>query len=57
MVKVRVFWIQEVFLQGSHEEISIVGGHPDSHGYALTLKVMEQVKGEVVLGEYEVGKR
>ena len=34
----------------------IGGGHPGSHGYTLNLKVMDQVKGEVVMGEDKVGK-
>ena len=33
------------------------GGHPGYHGYALNLKVMECVKGEVVMGMDEVSKR
>ena len=32
------------------------GGCPGPHGYPLNLKVMERVKGEVVMGEDEVKK-
>jgi hypothetical protein len=52
-VRFRVFRIQEVLLQGSHEEISIGGGHPGSHGCALNQKLMEGVEGEVVVGKDE----
>ena len=48
--------VQEVLLQGSHEEISIGGGHPGTHGCALNLKVMEEVEGEVVVGKDEVSE-
>jgi hypothetical protein len=53
-VRFRVFWIQEVLLHGSREEISIGGGHPGTHGCSLNLKVMEGVEGEVVVGKDEV---
>ena len=52
-VRFRVFWVQEVLLQGYHEEIGIGGGNP---GCALNLKVMEGVEGEVVVGKDEVSE-
>jgi hypothetical protein len=39
-----------------HEEISIGGGHPDLLACVLNLKVMERVKGEVIMGRDEMGK-
>ena len=50
----RVFRVQEVLLPRSQEEISIGGGYPGSHGCALNLKVMEGVKGEVLVSKDEV---
>ena len=55
-VKFRVFWVQEVLLQKSHEEISIGGGQPSFNGCALNLKVIEGVKGEVVVSKEEVSE-
>ena len=52
----HIFWIQEVLLQGSHEDISIRGGHLGPQDYTLNLKIMEQVKGEVLMSEDEVEK-
>ena len=43
-------------LQRSHEEISIGGSYPGTHGCVLNLKVMERVEGEVVVGKDEVGE-
>ena len=50
-VRYRVSLVQEILLQGSHEKISVGGGHPGTHGRALNLKVMEGVKEEVVVGK------
>ena len=47
----RVFSVQEVLLQRSHEEISIGRGHRGFYGCALNLKVMEGVEGEVVVSK------
>jgi hypothetical protein len=47
--KLKVFRVQEVLFQRSHEEINIGGCHPGSHGFALNLKVIKEIKEEVVL--------
>ena len=39
-VRLRVFWVQEVLFQRSHEEISIEEGYPGSHSCALNLEVL-----------------
>jgi hypothetical protein len=54
-VRFGVFWVQEILIQRSHEEINIGGSHPGLWGFAHNLKVMGRVKGEVV-GKDEVGK-
>ena len=55
-VRFRVFEVQEVLLQRSHEEISIGGSHPGSHDHALNLKILVRVEGEVVVGKDEVSE-
>ena len=55
-LRFRIFWVQEVLLLGSHEEISVGGGHPGTHGCALNLKAMEGVEEEVVVGKDKVGE-
>ena len=55
-VRFRVFCVQKVLLQRSHEEISIGVGHLVSHVCALNMKVMEGVEREVVVSKDEVSE-
>ena len=50
-VRFRIFWFMK-----SSSRVPIGGDHPGSHGCPINLKVMEGVKGEILVSKDDVSK-
>ena len=48
--------MKEILFKESHEQVGTGRGHMGAHGGSLNLEAMFGVKGEMVMGEDELGK-
>ena len=48
--------MKEILFKETHEQVGIERGHMGVHGGSLNMELMFGVKGEMVVGEDELGK-